>query len=738
LRAAEDIRGENGAAMHVLPATRDLVLVGGGHAHALVLLSWAMRPLPGVRLTLIDPEPVGPYTGMLPGLIAGHYGRAALEMDLVRLARHAGARLVAGRAEGLDAAAGKVRVPGRPPVCFDVVSLDIGITSAMPELPGFADHAAAVKPLGPFAGRWEAFVARIEAGRAPAEIAVIGAGVGGVEVALAMAHRLRHVPRRRITLIEREQAILPGFAGAGRLRRHLRAAGVDVLAGAEVAAIAADHVRLADGRCVPAALALGAAGGRPQSWLAETGLHLTDGYVTVGETLASVSHATVFAAGDCVHLVHAPRPNAGVFAVRAAPVLAHNLRAALAGTAPRRFRPQRDYLKLVSLGGQAAVADKWGIALEGAWLWRLKDRIDRRFMARFHRLPAMPAPAVPRLAAQGLADLLGAAPLCGGCGAKVGPGALRRALGELPAPADVLGAVGDDAAVLQIGATRQVIATDHLRAVTEDPWLMARIAAVHALGDVWAMGAVPQAALLSVILPRLSETLQERTLSEIVAGASEDISAAGAVIVGGHTTMGAELTIGFTVTGTCNEYLLTKAGARPGDALVLTKPLGSGTLLAAEMQKRAAARDIAALWPVLTQPQGAAAAILAPEAHAMTDVTGFGLAGHLDEMLRAGGVAADLELASVPFLPGAEALAAEGIASTIAPVNRAALIGRIAVPPGPRAALLFDPQTAGGLLAAVPSAAAGRLTAALNDAGYAAAVIGTVRAADGAPALRVG
>jgi selenide, water dikinase len=141
---------------------------------------------------------------------------------------------------------------------------------------------------------------------------------------------------------------------------------------------------------------------------------------------------------------------------------------------------------------------------------------------------------------------------------------------------------------------------------------------------------------------------------------------------------------------------------------------------------------------VLTQPQGAAAAILAPEAHAMTDVTGFGLAGHLDEMLRAGVAAADLELAAVPFLPGAEALAAEGIASTIAPANRAALIGRIAVPPGPRAALLFDPQTAGGLLAAVPSAAAGRLTAALHDAGYAAAVIGTVRAADVAPALRVG
>jgi selenide, water dikinase len=722
-----------------LPATRDLVFLGGGHAHALVLRDWAMRPLPGVRLTLIDPDPVAPYTGMLPGLIAGHYSREALEMDLVRLARHADARLIAGRAEDLDASAGLVRVSGRPPVAFDVVSLDIGITSDLPDLPGFAKHAMAAKPLGAYAERWAGFRDAVEAGRTPPDIAVIGAGVGGVELALAMDHRLREVPGRRLTLIERQRSILPELGPVGsRLRRRLDEAGIAVLTDVEIAAVEAAHVRLADGRRIPAALTLGAAGSRPQPWLAGTGLHLTDGYVTVGATLASVSHPNVFASGDCAHLSHAPRPKAGVFAVRAAPILAHNLRAVLSGGAPRRFRPQHDYLKLVSLGEKAALAGKWGMALEGAWLWRLKDRIDRAFMRKFRELPAMPAPVVPRPAALGLAEMLGEAPLCGGCGAKIGPGALHRALKDLPPPrADLRTGVGDDAAVLQMGRVRQVIATDHLRAVTEDPWLMARIAAVHALGDVWAMGAAPQAALVSAILPRLSEALQERTLAEIMAGAAEVMSAAGASIAGGHSTMGAELTIGFTVTGLAEGRILTKSGARPGDALILTKPVGSGTLLAAEMQKRAEGRDIAALWPVLTQSQGRAAAILAPEAHAMTDVTGFGLAGHLDEMLRAGEVAADLELAAVPLMAGAEALAASGIASTIAPANRAALIGRIEAPQTPRAALLFDPQTAGGLLAAVPADAVERLTGALRDAGYTAAVIGTIRALDDRPALRV-
>jgi len=169
----------------------------------------------------------------------------------------------------------------------------------------------------------------------------------------------------------------------------------------------------------------------------------------------------------------------------------------------------------------------------------------------------------------------------------------------------------------------------------------------------------------------------------------------------------------------------------------MTKPIGSGTLLAAEMQKQADGRDIAALWPWLTQPQGAASAILAPVARAMTDVTGFGLAGHLDEMLRAGSVGAEIDLASVPVFSGAEALAAAGIASTIAPANRAALLGRIAAPQTARAALLFDPQTAGGLMAAVPHDAVADLLSRLSQAGYAAACIGRVTAAGDGPALRV-
>ncbi len=721
-----------------LPLTRDLVLIGGGHAHALVLLRWAMNPLPGTRLTLIDPNPAAPYTGMLPGLIAGHYRRAALEMDLVRLARHAGARLILARAEGIDPARGAVHLARRPAVGFDVASLDIGITSDLPDLPGYTAHATSAKPLGDYAARWEAFAAAVEAGEERPEIAILGAGVGGVELALAMAHRLRGAPGLTIALVERGAEILPGTGtrARARLAAHLARAGITVITGATSAKVTAEALHLSDGRSLPARLVLGAAGSRPQPWLAETGLPLHQGYIAVDSFLRAQSDPPIFAAGDCAHMIHAPRPKAGVFAVRQATVLAHNLRAALSGGRLRAFRPQRDYLKLVSLGGKSALADKWGLALEGAALWRLKDRIDQRFMRMFHHLPVMPPPALPRPAAAGLAEALGEKPLCGGCGAKLGPGLLRGALAGLPAPSgDVALGLGDDAALLTVGGARQVIATDHLRALIEDPFLMGRIATLHALGDIWAMGASPQAALVNVTLPRQSDPLAARALAEVMAGVTGALSDAGAALAGGHSAMGAEFALGLTVTGLPGDRLLTKGGARAGEALILTRPLGSGTLLAGEMAKLAEGRHIAELWALLTRPQGDAAALLAREASAMTDVTGFGLLGHLDEMLRASGLHARLDLPAIPLLPGAEALAARGVASTVAPANRAALLGRVSLPEDARTALLYDPQTAGGMLASLPEGEAAALCAAMHAIGHKAAVIGHLTAIDGGPAI---
>jgi selenide,water dikinase len=254
---------------------------------------------------------------------------------------------------------------------------------------------------------------------------------------------------------------------------------------------------------------------------------------------------------------------------------------------------------------------------------------------------------------------------------------------------------------------------------------MTRIAAVHALGDIWAMGASPQAALASVILPRMTPRMQAETLREIMQAATVVFREAGADVVGGHTSLGAELTIGFTVTGLTKGRAVRNSGARAGDVLILTKPIGSGTILAAEMQGKANGEWVAACYDMMERPLGASAAVLAPVAHAMTDVTGFGLAGHLAAMMTESGTSATLVLGDVPVMEGAEELALAGIRSTIWPANRAAL-GWLPLPDPPRAALLLDPQTAGGLLASVPEHAVAAVLSALADAGEMGAVIGAV------------
>ena len=704
-----------------LPLTRDLVFIGGGHTHALVLRKWGMNPLPGVRVTVINPGPTAPYSGMLPGFVAGHYTRDELDIDLVKLARFAGARMINGAVTAIDPAAKVITVPGHPPIAYDVAAIDIGITSEMPKMPGFAQHGVPAKPLGTFASRWDAYR---ESAQDPT-LAVVGGGVAGAELAMAMSHALRAKGQTpTVHLIDRGKVL--SVLGATARRKMLEALadnGVTLHEDTAVTGLIAKAVQLDDGRVLSSEFTVGAAGAKPHDWQSEIGVQMHEGFIWT-DAMLRTSDPALFAVGDCAHFSADPRPKAGVYAVRQAPVLFDNLRAVLSGGSLRRYKPQKDYLKLISLGGQTALAEKFGTARAGRLLWKWKDRIDRTFMNQFDGLPMMGQPSVPLTVADGVREALGDKPMCGGCGAKVGRAALRGALATLPAVArdDIAAVAGDDAAVLQMGDHAQVISTDHLRSMTLDPVVMARIAAVHALGDIWAMGAAPQAALAQVILPRMSPAMQERTLDEIMTSAHAVMADAGAAIVGGHTSLGDVLTIGFTVTGLA-EQPITLAGAQPGDALILTKPLGSGVLMAAEMAGLAQGADVVAALEMMCQGQGAAASTLRG-AHAMTDVTGFGLLGHLAGMCEASCVGATVTLAHVPLMDGALDLAKAGTRSSLFADNVAGAWA-LESPATPAVDLLYDPQTAGGLLAAVPAEQADGLVQELHAAGYAhAAVVG--------------
>jgi selenide,water dikinase len=482
------------------------------------------------------------------------------------------------------------------------------------------------------------------------------------------------------------------------------------------------------------------------AWLRDTGLELdAQGFIRVEDTLQSVTDPLVFAAGDCAAMVNHPLEKAGVFAVRMGRPLADNLKRLVEGRAPRPYHPQRRWLALISTGDKSAVASRGMVGFSGAWVWRWKDWIDRRFMAKFEDLPAMDdstaaanPPSPVKLDQEEAAQALSAIAMrCGGCGAKVGATVLSRALGNLhPVERDdvLVGLYApDDAAVVRVPPGKAMVhSVDFFRAFIDDPYLFGKVAANHALGDIFAMGGEPQSATAIVTVPPGLESKVEDTLFQMMSGAVEVLNAAGCALVGGHTGEGRELALGFAINGLIDEDLHTltrKGGMCAGDALILTKPIGTGTLFAALPRLKVRGRWIDAALDSMVLSNAAGAKVLTQfGATACTDLTGFGLLGHLVEMTRPSGVDAELDLAALPVLDGAEETAAAGILSSLQPANvrlRRALRNQEQMVAHPRYRLLFDPQTAGGLLASVPAASADDCVARLRAAGYPhAAIIG--------------
>jgi selenide,water dikinase len=730
---------------------KDVVLVGAGHAHVAVLKAFGMRPLDGVRLTLLTREVETPYSGMLPGVVAGLYAADEAHIDAGRLVRFAGGRIYQDEAVGIDMAAQRVLCRLRPPIPFDVLSLDVGSRPNTGDVPGAAEHAIPVKPIDGFLQHFAGVLERVRDGRSQ-HVVMVGGGAGGVELLLAVEARLRReAPAGAtpdFTLVAGSPDVLMQFPPAfrARFRATMAERGIALRTGRPVTRVEPGAVVLAAGERLPADEVLWTTEAAPAAWLAGTGLPLEAGFLSVDATLQAAPG--VFAAGDMIAFRPGAIPRSGVYAVRAGPVLAHNIRATLTGRRLRPYRPQAAALAIVSTGRAHAVLTRNGATFEGDWAWRWKDWIDRRWMAQYNDLPAMPEPRAARLSP--LADkaalraVSAAAMRCGGCGAKVGATVLSRALGRIEPAVHHEVLVGlaapDDAAVVDTGgALLSVHTVDYFRAIVDDPYRFGMIAANHALGDIYAMGAQPLTALAIATVPFGLEAKVEADLSDMMQGANEILAAAHCALVGGHTSEGAELSLGFAVNGQVpRSGIVRKSGLQPGDALILTKPIGTGTLLAGDMRGLARARWVGAALDHMTASNAAAAGILGRHGvHAATDVTGFGLLGHLVEMTDASGMDAELHLGAIPVLKGAREMVAAGVFSSLQPANlrlRRAVRDRDAAQRLELYPLLFDPQTAGGLLASVPATAAASCVDALRQAGYAqAAVVGRVLARSGAP-----
>jgi selenide,water dikinase len=732
------------------PILRDLVLVGGGHSHVVVLHMLAMQPEPGLRITLICTDIDTPYSGMLPGYISGHYGFDDVHIDLGRLAAFAGARFIHGEVNGLDRSGQRVLIKGRPAVPYDLLSINTGSTPNVRQVEGARAHAVPVKPIAQFNQRWLKLLERVRGLRDRFTVAVVGGGAGGVELVLSMQYRLRQELQNQgkspdllhFVLLTSGDTILPTHNPGVRERfaRVLKERRVAVHTRAEVIEVSPGCLHTQDGRTFDADETMWVTQAGGPAWLQSTGLTLDEhGFIQINDRLQTLDDPKIFAAGDVASFTSRPLEKAGVFAVRMGPPLVKNLRLALRGQPLVTYDPQRSWLALISTGDRYAVASRGALGFAGAWVWTWKDWIDRRFMRRFTELPAMapssassvaPASSLALSAEESQQAISAIAMRCGGCGAKVGASILSRALGSLQPVerADVL--IGlhapDDAAVVRVPPGKAMVHTvDFFRSFIDDPYLFGKVAANHALGDIFAMGAEPQSATAVATVPPGLEAKVEDLLLQMMSGAVEVLNAAGCALVGGHTGEGRELALGFAINGLIDEQMdgvMRKGGMRPGDVLLLTKPIGTGTLFAAHARHAAKGRWIdAALTSMVVSNQTGAQILRAHGATACTDLTGFGLLGHLVEMTRPSGVDAELQLSALPVLDGAVECVEAGIVSSLQPANvrlRRALRNAEGFVSNPRYPLLFDPQTAGGLLASVPTERAAACIRALKDAGY--------------------
>lgn len=658
-----------------------------------------MKPISKVRLTLISDTRLTPYSGMLPGYISGHYTQAQTHIDLNKLAQAGNVRFIHGRVTGLDVDRKCIQVHNHPDIAYDKVSINVGSTPNL-TVPGAKEFAVGVKPISQLTAIWANLLAHDYQGNIP-HWAVVGAGAAGVEIALAIAQRFSAQRKPiQLSLVQAGSALLANYQTGVQTRVHkaLKDYNVTLVNDFRVARVEQHQLVASDNQTLVMDKSIWCTAATAPIWPKQAGL-ATDhqGFIAVNAYLQSTSHPDVFASGDVANMTHAPRPKAGVYAVRSAPFLVNNLRAVFQQRKFSKAKLQSNFLSLISLGDQTAVGQKMGLSFSGKWVWRWKDHIDLTFMNLFQQdLPDMHNDMEEPMH-------------CAGCGSKLGPQLLEDTLKDLPIfnrPNLAINLAQTEDAALAIYHTQHSVfqSIDGFRAFTDDLYRLGIVTTHHAVNDLYAMGIQPTSAQVWANICFAHPRLSKRDFQQLMSGISETLIHHQTTLVGGHSTEGQETHVAIVVNGQQSDVVWPKNNLNPGDWLLLNRPIGSGVILAADMQGKADASIVDQLWAhLLASNRPFFTALQTHDVHGATDVSGFGLIGHCLEMLTNSDVQINLDSQKVPLLAGALVLSQAGIASSLHP-QLLPLKNRCAISENADSQiidLLFDPQTNGGLLVSV-------------------------------------
>jgi selenide,water dikinase len=737
------------------PIVSDLVLLGGGHANIQVLKMLAMKPIGGLRITLISDQTHSPYSGMIPGYLAGYYSYEECHFDLRRICEELGQRFIKAKIIGIDPQRKKIQLENRVEVSYDCASINVGIEPESIEnsTPEAAIKLIPLKPISRFIAHWDRLMADLKAykGSDPLQLAVVGAGASGVEISIILKMLIdQNNWNATVSLIHRHEFLVSAKdrSAQNRLSKTLNELDIKVFKNTQALKEQESGLVLKDNQGLIQTQdfyrVLTATQASAPQWFKQSGLSVNpDGFVKVTEKLLVENQHDLFAAGDCIHFSPTPLKKAGVYAVRQGRVLEHNIRAFFTGkSALKTFHPKKHVLSLITIGERKALVHQDSASLlRWMWpslLWTVKDGIDRRFMQRFQaatfsRKPqyfdkVMPMPQSTLVPDDWESNT------CGGCGSKLAATTLTLSLNKLNLPEDdavLLGVKdGEDCALTRFSEhTLCLQSIDQFRAFISDPYLFGQIAAQHALSDIYAMGGVAKTAQVGLTLEAANRKIQQEDIFQLMSGVLDSLTQSGASLVGGHTGEGAELAISIAVQGeVAPEQVLRKQLSKPGNRLILTKPIGTGVVFAANMLAQANGKLVdQALSSMLESNKTAMEIIKAFDVSGCTDITGFGLLGHAFEMLGKNNDAAlgiKIDYPAIPLFDGVGELFAKGYYASIAEENYLSLSMELSAEvSNQKCPALFDPQTSGGLLFSVSPDQTEACLAALHQNGVSKACI---------------
>lgn len=750
----------------------NIVLIGGGHSHSIFLKKFGMDPISDLNITLISKESLTPYSGMIPGFISGDYTEEECHIDLRHLCNFSGSKFIKDFVFNIDIENKYVVCKSTPPIYYDYLSIDIGITPDIQNI-AISKNIAPIKPITEFTQKLKSFSESIHKFINP-KICIIGGGAGGIEIALSLRNKFNKAKEDvEITIIHKGEKIVESYSKSVRnkILRTLESKNIQVILNEKVSNIKekpenlnVSIIQCESGNSYESNFIVFTTQASPPKWISNVKLKKDkNGFILVNTFLQSISNPEIFATGDIANIENYNLEKSGVYAVRQGSFLFSNLLALTHNQKLKHYIPQKYFLSLLSTGDNRAIAKRNFLSMgPSKFLWKIKDYIDKNFMNSFKNLP------YNMNKNSGMFEKKDSTLRCMGCGSKIGENVLHNALTRVKLYSEkkevkedkfidrisrilqdnitshnsskiIVGLNdGDDSAVLSLPLGKYTVNTiDFFKPILKDNFISGKITANHCLNDIYSLGALPDSAMALITIPRMNERETEEEIFQHMAGLISVLDMENCKLIGGHTNEGLETIIGLSCTGLVDSGLeLRKDTIKKGDILILTKPLGTGLIFACDMRNKAKSKWIdSAIFYMLQSNRRAMEIMKENRVRAITDISGFGLIGHLAKALQKTNLSAILNLNNIPLIEGVNNIQKDFplIKSSLFDENWSSfyhniLLDKIKV--NLNLDILFDPQTSGGLLGFIPSENADICITNLKKNGYIASIIGEITKAD--------